>query len=109
MRLIIFVKQKIIVLLPMKREKDQAVVEVKKIKLKKIKSIIFFLKTGMPILKRDGTKITADFSKWAKNDETVEKTQVYSAEKVLEIFKRISNEDCIAMGLNPKWARPEWM
>ena len=32
-----------------------------------------------------------------------------SAEKVYHILKKISDSDCIAMGLDPKVIRPEWM
>lgn len=39
----------------------------------------------------------------------VERRQEMTAEKVHEIFKRISDEDCIALGFNPKYARPDWM
>lgn len=28
---------------------------------------------------------------------------------VYKLFKRISDEDCMYMGYNPKWSRPEWM
>jgi len=30
-------------------------------------------------------------------------------EMVLRAFQRITDEDCIALGFNPKFARPEWM
>lgn len=30
-------------------------------------------------------------------------------DKVLQLFRNISDQDCIDMGLNPDWARPEWM
>ena len=32
-----------------------------------------------------------------------------AAEKVYNILRKISDEDCVAMGLDPKYARPEWM
>jgi DNA-directed RNA polymerase II subunit RPB1 len=32
-----------------------------------------------------------------------------TAEKVLVMLKRISDEDCVQLGLSPDWARPEWM
>ncbi len=31
------------------------------------------------------------------------------AELVLEVFKRISDEDCKLFGMDPKFARPDWM
>ena len=35
-------------------------------------------------------------------------TQPLSPEKVHAIFKRISNDDCFHLGLNPNFARPDW-
>jgi DNA-directed RNA polymerase beta' subunit len=29
--------------------------------------------------------------------------------QVLSILKRVSDEDCRAIGLDPEWARPDWM
>lgn len=29
--------------------------------------------------------------------------------QVLSVLKRISDEDCLLLGLNPKYARPDWM
>ena len=29
--------------------------------------------------------------------------------KVLSVLKRISDEDCQLLGLNPQYARPDWM
>ena len=29
--------------------------------------------------------------------------------QVLNVLKRISDEDCLLLGLNPKFARPDWM
>ena len=31
------------------------------------------------------------------------------AERVLEIFKNISDEDCKVLGLDPQFSRPDWM
>ena len=39
----------------------------------------------------------------------VERRQEMTAEKVHEILKRISDEDCTALGFNPKYARPDWL
>jgi DNA-directed RNA polymerase beta' subunit len=35
--------------------------------------------------------------------------QVLSARRVYEILKGISDEDCMLLGFNPKFARPDWM
>lgn len=37
------------------------------------------------------------------------KTVEMTPDKVLEIFKKITDEECLLMGLNPEWARPDWM
>lgn len=60
-----------------------------------------------PSYKRDGWRINAEFKQ--VQDETAEKKQVLTAERVHAILKRISNDDCAALGLNPQWARPDWM
>eukprot|EP00027_Filamoeba_sp_ATCC50430_P000934 CAMPEP_0168554826 /NCGR_PEP_ID=MMETSP0413-20121227/7995_1 /TAXON_ID=136452 /ORGANISM="Filamoeba nolandi, Strain NC-AS-23-1" /LENGTH=1668 /DNA_ID=CAMNT_0008585609 /DNA_START=242 /DNA_END=5249 /DNA_ORIENTATION=- len=60
-----------------------------------------------PTIRRDGMRLTAEFKQVDANN--VEKKIVLSAEKVHAILKRISDEDCKAIGLNPKWARPDWM
>ncbi|XLU31412.1 hypothetical protein S245_067478, partial [Arachis hypogaea] len=38
-----------------------------------------------------------------------ERKQILSAERVLGVLKRISDEDCELLGLNPQFARPDWM
>ena len=37
------------------------------------------------------------------------KKQVFRAEEILRILKRISDKDCEILGFNPKFNRPEWM
>ncbi|KAH0969206.1 hypothetical protein GBA52_028931 [Prunus armeniaca] len=41
--------------------------------------------------------------------EPVERKQTLTAERVLSVLKRISDEDSQLLGLNPKYARPDWM
>ncbi len=49
-------------------------------------------------------------AEWKKvNEDSQEKKINLTAERVLEVFKRISDEDCIALGLSPQYARPDWM
>lgn len=36
-------------------------------------------------------------------------SQELTAEHAHEILKRVSDEDCRALGFNPKYARPDWM
>lgn len=35
--------------------------------------------------------------------------QEITAEKALEILKRISDEDCEVLGFDPRYSRPDWM
>ena len=35
--------------------------------------------------------------------------QELTAEQAYEILKRVSDEDCQALGFNVKFARPDWM
>ncbi|RVW51079.1 DNA-directed RNA polymerase II subunit 1 [Vitis vinifera] len=69
-----------------------------------------------PKLTIEGMKMIAEYKiQRKKNDdpeqlpEPVERKQQLSAERVLNVLKRISDEDCILLGLNPKYARPDWM
>jgi len=60
-------------------------------------------------------KIMAEFPqmKSAADDDGVldamERKQEISAERALEILRRISDEDCEILGFNPKFSRPDWM
>ncbi|MQM10300.1 hypothetical protein Taro_043192 [Colocasia esculenta] len=69
-----------------------------------------------PNITIDGMKMVAEYkAPKKKNDdqeqlpEPVERKQVLSAERVLSVLKRISDDDCLLLGLNPKYARPDWM
>ncbi|KAK4764009.1 hypothetical protein SAY87_013447 [Trapa incisa] len=69
-----------------------------------------------PKLTIEGMKMIAEYKIQRKKGddenqlpEPVERKQTLSAEKVLNVLKRISDEDCRLLGLNPKYARPEWM
>jgi DNA-directed RNA polymerase II subunit RPB1 len=59
-----------------------------------------------PSIKKEGLKLIASYKQ--SQDEEATK-QVLTADKVYAILKRISDEDCWLMGLNPDWARPDWM
>ncbi|KAL0411766.1 UNVERIFIED_CONTAM: DNA-directed RNA polymerase II subunit RPB1 [Sesamum latifolium] len=68
-----------------------------------------------PKISIDGMKMVAEYKiQKKKNDdqdqlpEPVERKQLLSAEKVLSILKRITDEDC-QFGFEPKYARPDWM
>ncbi|CAA6666729.1 unnamed protein product [Spirodela intermedia] len=69
-----------------------------------------------PNITIDGMKMVAEYKAPKKKNEDqeqlpepVERKQVLSAERVLSVLKRISDEDCLLLGLNPKYARPDWM
>lgn len=46
---------------------------------------------------------------WKGDIDPADKKQVFSAEDVLRILKRISDEDLEHLGFNKKYNRPEWM
>ncbi|ROT69976.1 RNA polymerase II largest subunit [Penaeus vannamei] len=60
-----------------------------------------------PNVKRVGLDLIAEWKH--VNEDTQEKKQVLSAERVYEIFKHISDEDCYLLGMDPRYARPDWM
>eukprot|EP00178_Gracilaria_changii_P002976 TRINITY_DN1436_c0_g1_i1.p1 TRINITY_DN1436_c0_g1~~TRINITY_DN1436_c0_g1_i1.p1 ORF type:complete len:1836 (-),score=205.39 TRINITY_DN1436_c0_g1_i1:2057-7564(-) len=60
-----------------------------------------------PKYSRDGFRIRAVFEDSA--DDSVDRKQTITAERTHAIFKRISDRDCTALGLSPKWSRPEWL
>lgn len=58
---------------------------------------------------KDGPmKIVAEWKEKTAEEDTKTSAE-FSAEDVLRIFKRISEEDMKIMGFNPLWNRPEWM
>eukprot|EP00516_Mucochytrium_quahogii_P003774 CAMPEP_0203749584 /NCGR_PEP_ID=MMETSP0098-20131031/4087_1 /ASSEMBLY_ACC=CAM_ASM_000208 /TAXON_ID=96639 /ORGANISM=" , Strain NY0313808BC1" /LENGTH=1760 /DNA_ID=CAMNT_0050638661 /DNA_START=192 /DNA_END=5474 /DNA_ORIENTATION=+ len=66
----------------------------------------------LPKYRKEGLKIVMDFGE--KCNETLlpgtgERKQTLTAQKALDILRKIPDEDCIILGLNPKWARPEWL
>lgn len=54
-----------------------------------------------------GLELTAEWKE--VNEDSQEKKIPLTAERVHEIFKRISDEECEILGMNPKHARPDWM
>ncbi|KAK2656914.1 hypothetical protein Ddye_009966 [Dipteronia dyeriana] len=69
-----------------------------------------------PKLTIEGMKMIAEYKAQRKKSddqeqlpEPVERKQTLTAERVLSVLKRISDEDCQLLGLNPKYARPDWM
>ncbi|CAA0840967.1 DNA-directed RNA polymerase II subunit 1 [Striga hermonthica] len=61
-----------------------------------------------PKISIDGMKMTAQYKPEQRVD-SVERKQQLSAEKVLNILTRITDEDCRLLGLDPEYSRPDWM
>ncbi|GJS57557.1 RNA-directed DNA polymerase, eukaryota, partial [Tanacetum coccineum] len=57
-----------------------------------------------PKITIEGMKMVAE-----QLPEQAERKQQLSAERVLSVLKWISDEDCLLLGLNPKYARLDWM
>lgn len=63
-----------------------------------------------PIVRKEGLRLVASFkSQGGDNAGTGDDKFYISPEKILGIFKKVSDEDCIALGLNPLHSRPEWL
>ncbi|KAK2863122.1 hypothetical protein Q5P01_002655 [Channa striata] len=60
-----------------------------------------------PRIRRSGLELYAEWKH--VNEDSQEKKILLSPERVHEIFKRISDEEDIILGMDPKFARPEWM
>ncbi|KAJ2630989.1 DNA-directed RNA polymerase II core subunit rpo21 [Coemansia sp. RSA 1290] len=61
-----------------------------------------------PTFQKDGLKITIKYKSTATEEVAAEKDEV-SAERVLQTLKKISDQDAEILGINPYFARPEWM
>ena len=70
-----------------------------------------------PIIRREGLRLYVSFKSSQNDDQPTPLSSAagsdgrnyLSAEKVLNIFKKISDDDCIALGMNPLYSRPDWM
>ncbi|ESN92211.1 hypothetical protein HELRODRAFT_103917 [Helobdella robusta] len=62
---------------------------------------------NQPKIRRIGLELTAEWKH--VNDDNQEKKIALTAERVLEIFKAISDETCIILGMDHRFARPDWM
>ena len=60
-----------------------------------------------PNIRRIGLEMTAEWKQL--NEEGQEKKIVLTAERVHEIFRHIPDEECYILGMDPKYARPDWM
>jgi len=54
-------------------------------------------------------EISTIIAEWEDKENDGKITVKLTAEMVLKIFKRISDEDVSFMGFNPIWSRPNWM
>ena len=62
-----------------------------------------------PRIRRTGLELNVEWKQKEIDEENQERDSLLSAEKVHEIFKLISEEDCVALGLDPRYSRPDWM
>ncbi|KAK6617038.1 hypothetical protein RUM43_014824 [Polyplax serrata] len=60
-----------------------------------------------PNIRRSGLDLTAEWKH--TNEDNQEKKIALSAERVWEILKHITDEECLILGMDPKFARPDWM
>lgn len=60
-----------------------------------------------PQIRRAGLELTAEWKHL--NEDSQEKKIVVTAERVHEILKHIIDEECFILGMDPKFARPDWM
>ena len=60
-----------------------------------------------PKLRKIGLEITAEWKEI--NEESQERKIIVSAERALEIFKNMSDDDCRIIGIDPNYSRPDSM
>ncbi|CAD7094132.1 unnamed protein product [Hermetia illucens] len=60
-----------------------------------------------PSIKRTGLELIAEWKH--VNEDSQEKKITVQAERVWEILKHITDEECFILGMDPKFARPDWM
>uniref|UniRef100_A0A1B0DNY2 DNA-directed RNA polymerase subunit n=1 Tax=Phlebotomus papatasi TaxID=29031 RepID=A0A1B0DNY2_PHLPP len=60
-----------------------------------------------PAIKKTGLELIAEWKH--VNEDSQEKKISVSAERVWEILKHITDEECFILGMDPKYARPDWM
>ncbi len=69
-------------------------------------------KQPLPKYRKEGLKLVMNFGDKADQSQipgSGERTQTLTAQHALEVLRKISDEDCEKLGLNPKWARPDWL
>lgn len=60
-----------------------------------------------PKLSRSGLDVTAEWKNI--NEDTHEKKMILTADRAWEILKHITDEESFILGMDPKFARPDWM
>jgi DNA-directed RNA polymerase II subunit RPB1 len=60
-----------------------------------------------PAYRRLGLDLSAEWKH--VNEDTQEKKIPLTGDRVHAIFKRVSDEECYILGMDPKFARPDWM
>ncbi|KAK3854868.1 hypothetical protein Pcinc_038689 [Petrolisthes cinctipes] len=60
-----------------------------------------------PNVKRVGLELVAEWKH--VNEDTQERKITLTAERVYEVFRHISDEECYLLGMDPRYARPDWM
>jgi len=60
-----------------------------------------------PQIRRQGLDLSAEWKHL--NEDSQEKKIALTAERVFEIFKRITDEECEIIGMDPRWCRPDWL
>ena len=64
----------------------------------------------IPGLEKDTVvAVVAEFKEEAIRDVTIPKKHKITPEQCYEIFRGITDEDCLFLGFNPVFSRPEWM
>ena len=63
-----------------------------------------------PRYTRKGVSIVVEYPNEMQDiPGTGQNKQSLSAKSAYDILKKISDQDCITLGLDPKWSRPEWL
>ncbi|KAI1719686.1 RNA polymerase rpb1, domain 1 domain-containing protein [Ditylenchus destructor] len=61
-----------------------------------------------PSYRRTGLDIIAEWKKHV-NEDTQERKIVLTAERALEVFKAVTDEECEILGFDARYTRPDWM
>ena len=63
-----------------------------------------------PIIRREGLRLYTTFKSRTRIPNRGKRARaICRGKRSLTILRRISDADCIAMGLDPKYARPDWL